>query len=515
MPLLARSAVATSQPLAAQAGLRMLLAGGNAVDAAVASAIALTVVEPTGCGIGGDLFALVWDDKEPLHGLNASGRAPLAWSSARFAGRAAMPALGWDAITVPGIVSGWSALAHRFGRLPFADLFAPAIDYARNGFAVSPFVAARWADAARTLGGFPAFAATFLAAGRAPLTGEVFRCPDQARTLEIIAASKGEDFYHGGLARRIEACARREGGVLTLADLEAHRYEWVRPLAQSYRQSTLHELPPNGQGLAALLALGILDHLEAGPEPDTPETLHLQIEAMKIAFSLAHRHIGDRSAMPIDPQSLLEPAFLAEQARRIKPDCALPPDYQLPSEAGTVYLATADADGMMVSLIQSNFAGFGSGVVVPGTGISLHNRGSAFNLLPGHPNCVGGGKRPYHTIIPAFLSDGNGAPLAAMGVMGAHMQPQGHVQLVTRMVDHGQNPQAAIDAPRWHLLPDGRVALEDGIDPAVARGLQRKGHGLLEGDPPWGFGGAQLIWRLGKVYAAASDPRKDGQAVGF
>jgi gamma-glutamyltranspeptidase/glutathione hydrolase len=511
---MARAAVATSQPLAAQAGLRMLLAGGNAVDAALAAAMALTVVEPTGCGIGGDLFALVWDGAR-LHGLNASGRAPAAWTPERFAGRKEMPLLGWDAVTVPGTVSGWAALSRRFGRLPMTDLCAPAADYARQGFAVSPLVAARWADAAAALGRFPAFAAAFLTAGRPPAPGEIFRCPDQARSLEAIAASGGEDFYRGALAGAMARCAAAEGGALTLDDLQLHRPEWVAPLSCPYRGAVLHELPPNGQGLAALVALGILERLEAGPGPDAPETLHRQVEAMKIAFSLVHRHVAEPAAMTIDPRELLDPALLAQQAARIRSDRALPPDYLLPREGGTVYLAAADAAGMMVSLIQSNFAGFGSGVVVPGTGIALHNRGSAFNLIPGHPNRVGGGKRPYHTIIPAFLTAAGGQPLAAMGVMGAHMQPQGHVQLVTRMVDHRQNPQAAIDAPRWHVLPDGRLALEAGLDPAAVRGLRERGHLLLQGEPPWGYGGAQIVWRSAGGYVAASDPRKDGQAVGF
>ena len=360
MPVFAKNMVATSQPLAAQAGLRMLLKGGNAVDAALAAAIALTVVEPTSNGLGSDAFAIVWDG-EQLHGLNGSGRSPAGWSWQRFAGRTQMPTLGWDSVTVPGAVAAWVTLSEKFGRLLFADLFEPAVTYAREGHLVSPYTAARWLTTEENLREFPDFVATFLPQGKAPRTGDAFRCPVLADTLEKIADSRGEALYRGELAEAITAHAKRSGGVMTAEDLAAHRSEWVTPLQQPYRGYCLHELPPNGQGLAALIALGILDRLSvADYPPDSPESLHFQIEAMKLAFELAHRHIGDPSSMTVKPDALLDPDFLSEKARMIRRDRTLLADQPLPTGGGTVYLSTADATGMMVSYIQSNFLGFGS-----------------------------------------------------------------------------------------------------------------------------------------------------------
>lgn len=514
MPVLAANVAATSQPLAARAGLRAMERGGNAVDAAIATAMALTVVEPTGNGLGSDAFALVWDG-DRLHGFNGSGRSPAAWSPERFAGRDRMPEIGWDAVTVPGAVDAWARLHERFGRLSFPELAEPAIRYARDGFAVSPIIAAAWAGAAEKFGGFPNFVRTFLPGGRAPRAGERFVNPDQGRSLERIAESRGEDFYRGELARRIVACAAAEGGAMTLADLGEHRGQWVDPIHIDFAGIRVHEIPPNGQGLTALIALGILRNLDmdAG-SPDSADTVHRQVEAMKIAFALAHAHIADPDHMRIAPDALLAEDFLAGLAKTIRMDRAAEPGPAPPVEPGTVYLATADAEGMMVSCIQSNYAGFGSGVVVPGAGIALQNRGMGFSLEPGHPNRVAGGKRPYHTIIPAFATR-DGEALMAFGVMGAHMQPQGHVQMATRIFVHGQNPQAAADAPRWHLCEDGRLALEPGFDPAAARALADRGHRILDGSPPWGYGGAQLVLRTEAGYCAASDFRKDGQAAGF
>jgi gamma-glutamyltranspeptidase/glutathione hydrolase len=514
MPVLARNAVSASQPLAAQAGLRMLLAGGNAVDAALAAAIALTVVEPTSNGIGGDAFAIVWDGNA-LHGLNSSGRAPRAWTWQRFAGRAAMPSAGWDAVTVPGAVAAWSALSGRFGKLPFADLFQPAVAYARNGFPVAPITARRWREAK---GFYPQYAElnrTFFPNGRAPQPGEAFRCPAQAETLAAIADSRGETFYRGAIAHKIAACAAAEGGALNSEDLAAHAVDWVAPLAVDYRGVELHEIPPNGQGIAALIALGILRHFDLGRlAVDSAESVHLQIEAMKSAFAEVFPHVADIDHMPVPPGDLLHADALAAKAAEIRMDrAAVPPGRAAPA-GGTVYLTAADESGRMISFIQSNYTGFGSGVVVPGTGIALQNRGLGFVLEKGHPNCVAGGKRPFHTIIPGFVTQG-GRPLMSFGVMGAHMQPQGHVQMITRICDYGQNPQAACDAPRWHVSTDGSVQLEAGFAPAVAEGLRRRGHSVATGAPESLFGGGQLIWRLADGYAAASDMRKDGQAVGF
>ncbi len=516
MPVMAQNVVAASQPLAAQAGLRMLMEGGNAIDAAIATAMALTVLEPTGNGLGSDLFAILWDGKR-LHGLNASGRSPAALTAERFAGRTRMPLHGWDPVTVPGAVSGWVALSERFGRLPFERLASPAISYARDGFLVSPLTANGWARAKTLFAGFDAFAAGFLPGGRAPAAGERFRFPDQATTLETIAATRGESFYRGALAQTMVADAHSHGGLMSEADLDAHRADWVGTVETSYHGVELHEIPPNGQGLAALLMLGILRHHPFAEAPiDSADSLHLQIEAMKLAFADTYRYVADADHMDMDPARLLDDDYLAERAALIDMGCARDPGFGVPSRGGTVYLTTADAEGQMVSLIQSNYYGFGSGVVVPGTGISLQNRGAGFVLDEGHPNQVGGGKRPFHTIIPAFLTRA-GQPQMSFGVMGGPMQPQGHAQMVLRMVDHDQNPQAASDAPRWRVVQGLEVAVEQGFSAAVLDELTRRGHVLTETPPEqsFSFGGAQLIWRLEDGYVAGSDHRKDGQAVGF
>jgi gamma-glutamyltranspeptidase/glutathione hydrolase len=514
MPVLARNVVATSHPLAAQAGLRMLLAGGNAVDAAIAAAVTLTVVEPTGNGIGADAFAIVWDGKT-LHGLNSSGRSPKAWSPERFAGRGAMTASGWDSVTVPGAVAAWVALSRRFGKLPFAELFKPAAAYARHGFAVSPMTARRWEEAQAFYPNFAEINRTFFPSGRAPRAGEVFRCPDQADTLAAIAESLGEAFYRGSIARKIASCAEAGGGAVTLDDLSAHTADWVEPMAIDYRGVRLQEIPPNGQGIAALIALGILQHFELGKLPvDSADSIHLQVEAMKIAFAEVFRHVADIDHMQLPPADLLREERLAAWASRIRMDRAAQPASNAPAGGGTVYLTAADESGIMVSFIQSNYMGFGSGIVVPGTGIALQNRGYGFVLAKGHPNCVAGAKRPFHTIIPGFVTR-EGRPLMSFGVMGAHMQPQGHVQMIVRIFDYGQNPQAACDAPRWHVAPDGSLDLEPGFPPTVAEGLRQRGHTVKTAAPVSLFGGGQLIYKLADGYAAASDMRKDGQAVGY
>jgi gamma-glutamyltranspeptidase/glutathione hydrolase len=516
MPVMARNIVATSQPLAAQAGLRMLLKGGNAVDAAIAAAITLTVVEPTSNGIGSDAFGILWDGKA-LHGLNASGRAPKALTPERFAGLETIPLRGWDAVTVPGAVSAWVALSRRFGRLPFEALFEPAIGYARDGFMVSPITAKAWASAPKIFAGFPEFWEAFLPQGRAPQAGELFKHPAQARTLELIAASQGEAFYRGELAEAIAAHAKAGGGLLSLDDLAGHAPEWCDPLTQEYHGVALHELPPNGQGLAALQALGILAHHPLAELPvDSADSLHLQLEAMKLALADAYRYIADPASMEIAAQALLEPAYLAARARRIDMQRAQVFGHGTPQRGGTVYLSAADEQGMMVSFIQSNYYGFGSGIVVPGTGISLQNRGAGFVLTPGHPNRVAGGKRPFHTIIPGFVTE-QGRPRLSFGVMGGPMQPQGHLQMVVRLYDYGQNPQAAADAPRWRVLDGLEVALEPGFADGVLNELAARGHRITKTTPEesFSFGGAQLILRTDDGYVGASDHRKDGQAVGY
>jgi gamma-glutamyltranspeptidase/glutathione hydrolase len=514
MPVFAENVVATSQPLAAQAGLNMLRKGGNAVDAALATAIALTIVEPTMNGIGGDAFAIVWDGRQ-LHGLNGSGRSPNAWSFEKFAGRASLPRLGWDVVTVPGAVDVWSTLSRRFGKLPFSDLFEPAIKYAHEGFAVSPITAGRWADAAQLYKDFPDFGRVFLPQGRAPHTGQRFQCPQQARTLEEIAATRGESFYRGKLAEQTVAYAASTAGYFSAEDLAQHRTDWVTPISTDYHGIHLHEIPPNGQGLTTLIALGLLRHLDIRNYPvDSADSIHLQIEAMKIAFAEANRHIADPDSMQVKPYDLLDDDFLRKRAKTIQRDRAQFPESALPTDKGTVYLATADQSGMMVSFIQSNFWGFGSGIVDPQTGISFQNRGLGFNLEKGHPNCIDGGKRAFHTIIPGFVTQGN-EPVMSFGVMGGHMQPQGHLQMVLRIFAYGQNPQAASDAPRWQVGNDHCVALENGFDERVMDDLKRRGHPITMNAPVSLFGGAQLIARINSGYCAASDHRKDGQAVGY
>ena len=514
-PVFARNVVATSQPLAAQAGVAMLAKGGNAVDAALATAITLTVVEPCSNGLGSDLFAILWTGSE-LVGLNASGRAPVAWTPSRFKGRTAMPERGWEAVTVPGAVSGWRALSQRFGELPFGDLFEPAIRYARDGFAVSPIVAEKWTLAVphmpRDLGWFE----HFMPRGRAPLPGEHWSSEPLARTLEKIARTDGEAFYRGELAAAMVRHAGTVNGGHALEDFATHTADWVTPLGMRYRDVTVHEIPPNGQGIAALMALGILDNFDlAAMPPDSPAAQHLMIEAMKLGFADAYRYVSDPSTMTVTADALLDRGYLASRAKLIDPHRATNFGPGEPPRAGTVYLCAADESGMMVSLIQSNYMGFGSGVVVPGTGISLQNRGAGFVLKPGHPNEVGGGKRPYHTIIPGFVTK-DGMPLAAFGVMGGPIQPPGHVQTIARLVDHGMNPQAVLDAPRWKVAPNGAVDLESSASPDLRASLIEMGHVIAEQpDSYMDFGAGQFIVQGDHGFVAASDPRRDGQAAGF
>ncbi|EHN67746.1 gamma-glutamyltransferase family protein [Comamonas testosteroni] len=521
-PVLGRNVVSTSQPLAAQAGLSMLLAGGNAVDAALAAAMTLTVVEPTGCGIGSDGFAIVWDGKE-LHGLNASGRSPAGWTPDYFAQLGGIPEKGWNAVTVPGAVSAWVALSKRFGKLPFAQVARPAIDYARSGFAVSPTIATLWELGGKKLGDQPGFAECFLPSGRAPRAGEVFRSEAHARTLEEIAQTLGESFYRGALARKMAEHSRACGGVMSEQDLAAHQADWVGTVSQKFGDSVIHEIPPNGQGIAALMALGMLDELGAGGAPigsqplDGVDSVHLQIEAMKLAFADLHQYNADLDHMRVTPAQLLDRDYLRERAQLIDREQASAPTYGAPRPGGTVYLAAADASGMMVSFIQSNYMGFGSGVVVPGTGISLQNRGHGFTTEAGHANQVGPRKRPSHTIIPAFAMHADGTPQMAFGVMGGPMQSQGHLQMALRVLRYGQNPQAAADAPRWRVTGGKGVAVEPSFDAAVVEQLRARGHevSVEAGHGVFAFGGAQLVLRDGEHYIAGSDPRKDGCAVGY
>lgn len=528
LPLFARNVVATSHPLAAQAGLRMLLKGGNAVDAAIAAAAALTITEPVSNGLGSDAFCILWDGQQ-LHGLNASGPAPQAWTPDYFHRKYGSDALtppkrGLDAVTVPGAVAGWVALSERFGRLPFADLLEPAIELAERGYAVPVVVQQKWAAATPELRSVPGFAEAFLPWGRAPQVGERFRFPAAAKGLRAIAETRGEAFYRGPIAQSLVRFAAGHGAALNEADLAAYQPEWVTPIGQDYRGHTLHEIPPNGQGIAALIALGILSNFDlASMKADSVEAQHLQIEAMKLAFADVYRYVAEPSAMGLTPEQMLDPDYLRRRAALIDRKRAQDFGAGNPAKGGTVYLSTADESGMMVSFIQSNYMGFGSGAVEPDFGISLQNRGHGFNLGTGAgrntANLVAPGKRPFHTIIPAFLTR-DGQPVMSFGVMGANMQPQGHVQTLVRVLDHDQGLQAACDAPRWRFDAGLHINVESAMDPATVRGLQALGHQTRSIDDPYqDFGAGQFIWRQGEPgvdgYVAASDPRRDGAAVGF
>jgi len=514
-PVLARNIVATSQPLAVQAGVAMLARGGNAIDAALATAITLTVVEPCSNGLGSDLFAIVWDGRE-LVGLNASGRAPAAVTPQRYKGQQQIGPRGWEAVTIPGAVSGWVALSQRYGKLAFADLFAPAIRYARDGHQVAPIIAAKWETAASALPKDLGFAEHFLPGGRAPRAGEKFVCAPLAGSLEKIAATRGEAFYSGELATAMVTHAQAHGALHTLDDFARHAADWVAPLALDYGNFDVREIPPNGQGIAALTALGILANFDlASLPPDSVASQHLQIEAMKLAFADAHRYVSDPRTMTVTPAALLDRAYLASRAKLIDRKRAQDFGPGAPPRAGTVYLCAADANGMMVSLIQSNYMGFGSGVVVPGTGISLQNRGAGFSVEPGHPNEIDGGKRPFHTIIPGFLTQ-RGAPLAAFGVMGGPIQPPGHVQTLVRLLTYGMNPQATLDAPRWKVNGGLSIDLEHSAAPELREGLAALGHRFEAlADSYMDFGAGQFIVRVDDGYVGASDPRRDGHAAGY
>ena len=513
-------AVATSQSLATLAGMEMFWAGGNAVDAAIASAVALTVVEPTSNGIGGDAFALVWDGK--LHGLNGSGKSPQALSLESFTGLESVPELGWLAVTVPGAVSAWQTLSQRWGRLPFEQLFAPAIRYAQEGFLVSPVTAAAWKRAENVylpLDGpqFIPFKQVFFPQGRAPNSGEVWGSPVHAQTLKEIADSEGESFYRGKLAEAIAEFATETGGLLNATDLAQHESLWVNPISTQYRQYRIWEIPPNTQGIAALMALNILEGFDpASVTRESASSYHRQIEAMKLAFADVYRYVSDPRFMNVSCEQLLNKAYAAKRRQSIQHQ-ALPLVEPGLASGGTVYLATADKE-LMVSLIQSNYHGFGCGILVPGTGIALHNRGAGFTL-ESHPNQVAPGKRPFHTIIPGFITEGDREaetefhrPLGPFGVMGAPMQPQGHLQVVLNLTDYGMNPQAALDAPRWRFVSDDVVLVESGVSPAIVRELRDRGHNIQIA-PYTMFGKGQIILLQPEGFVAASEPRADGIAL--
>ncbi|WP_413375239.1 gamma-glutamyltransferase [Alkalihalobacillus sp. 1P02AB] len=509
--------VATSQPLAAQAGLDMLKQGGNAIDAAIATAACLTVVEPTSNGIGSDCFALVWVNSE-LYGLNGSGQAPkgLSIEAVNQAGHVdEMPRYGMIPVTVPGSPRAWAELSRRFGKLPFANLLEPAIDYAENGYPVSPTLAKNWQKAFElyqtvlTDQVFKPWFLTFAPNGQPPKAGDIWRSPEQAATLKELAKTEAESFYTGSLADKISHHFQEYGGFLRREDLEAYQPEWVNPISIDYRGYRVWEIPPNGQGLVALETLKILEGYTFN-ERNHVETYHKQIEAMKLAFVDGMTYITDPKEMKVTPEQLLSEEYISKRRELIGEKALIPKPGQ-PLGGGTVYIATADADGNMVSFIQSNYNGFGSGVVVPGTGIAMQNRGHNFSLNKDHDNALRPGKRTYHTIIPGFLTKDDQA-VGPFGVMGEFMQPQGHVQVIMNSIDFKLNPQAALDAPRWMWQKDKVVFLEQSFPADIAKQLNRLGHHIQMTVDEAPFGRGQIIWRDQEsgVLQGGTESRTDG-----
>lgn len=513
-----RGMVCTSQPLASQAGLTILQQGGNAIDAAIATAICQTIVEPTNNGLGSDCFALVWTGGK-LHGLNGSGYAPQRLTPEAVAASGAtekMPLRGWEAVTVPGAPSAWAELHKRFGRLPFAKLFEPAIYYAEQGYPVSPIVARFWQEGIDALTPYkdnPAIApwfATFDVHGNgvAPKTGELVTLPNHAKTLRILADSYCESYYRGELAQRLVEFSDKTGGYLSLEDLADYRAEWVEPVHINYHGYDVWEMPPNGHGITALMALNILKGMEIGAK-DTGDTFHKQIEAMKLAFADGMHYIADPRYMQTRVEKLLSDAYAA-QRRALIGETALEPTHGKPFCGGTVYLCTADGEGNMVSFIQSNYKDFGSGIVLPGYGINLNDRGAGFSLNPELDDYLAPRKKPYHTIIPGFLTH-EGEAVGPFGVMGAYMQPQGHVQVIMNTVDWLLNPQSALDAPRWQWIAGKEIWLESSVAPEIVEDLRRRGHEVRVLEDDTTFGRGEIIWRDSNgVLAGATEPRADG-----
>lgn len=512
--------VCSSQPLAAQAGLDMLKKGGNAVDAAIATAIALTVLEPTSNGLGSDAFALVWAGGT-LYALNGSGYAPALLNPQVDAlrGKTEMPARGWEAVTVPGAVSDWAELHKRFGKLPFAELFQPAIDYAENGYALTPIISRLWQNALKTFAPFKGQAAfegwfdVFAADGTAPQAGDVVKLPQHGKTLRLLAETYGESFYRGEVADAIGAFSQATGGYIRQSDLAAYRAEWVDPISIDYRGYKIWELPPNGHGIVALMALNILKGIKLDAK-DSVETYHNEIEAMKLAYADGRKYVADPRYMKAQVAQLLADEYTAKRRALIGHDALLPEPGD-PFCGGTVYLCAADGEGNMVSYIQSNFMGFGSGIVVPGYGIALNDRGAGFSLDPQHDDYLAPLKKPYHTIIPGFLTK-DGEAVGPFGVMGGFMQPQGHVQVMQNCIDFGMNPQEALDAPRWQWVAGKKVMIEAGAGEEIISGLRARGHELIVTDDTIEFGRGQMIWRGDNgVLVGATEPRADGTVAAW
>jgi len=531
----AHGMVACAQPLAAQAGLEVLKAGGSAVDAAIAVNACLGLMEPTSNGIGGDLFAIVWDPRtKTLHGLNACGRSPLGLTADRIPPDpkdGTIPLYSPYAWSVPGCVDGWAELHHRFGHRPFASLLAPAIRYAEEGFPLSPVIASDWARSSVRNQDKPGFREVFMPGGRAPAEGEIFRNPALARTLRVIAEHGRDGYYKGAVADAIVRYSKQVGGFFSLEDLAKHRSEWVDPVSTDYRGYTVWELPPPGQGIAALELLNILETFDLkSMGRNSADFWHVMTEAKKLAFADRARYYADPEFVKVPVQELIGKAYGRQRAALIDMTHAattdLPGDPAALNRRETTYFCVADANGMMVSMIQSNYTGFGSGYAIPELGFGIQNRGNLFDLKPGKPNSYAPGKRPFHTIIPAFMTK-DGAPVMAFGLMGGDMQPQGHAQIVVNLVDFGMNLQEAGDVARFHhsgsseptgtVMSDGGVLhLEDGVPDSVLTELRRRGH-RIEPEAVGNYGGYQAIWRDPRtgVYSAATERRKDGCAIGY
>jgi gamma-glutamyltranspeptidase/glutathione hydrolase len=525
--------VAAAQPLAVQIGIDVLKQGGSAVDAAIAVNAALALMEPVSCGLGGDLFALVWDpESETLYGLNGSGRAPAALTIDKVPANddGTIPLYSPYAWSVPGCVDGWFELHQKFGKLPMAQLLQPTIAYAQEGFPVSQVIAGAWSRSVHRFGDMPGFAEVFMPGGRAPAEGELFANPALASTLQTLAEQGRDAFYKGTIADEIVAYSQQVGGFFSKQDLAGHRSEWVEPISTIYRGMTVWELPPNGQGLAALQMLDILETFDvAAIGRDSSNLWHLMIEAKKLAYEDRARFYADPAMAEVPITGLLDKEYARRRAALIDPERAaqrLEPGNPNLSHGDTTFLVAADGNGMMISLIQSNYTGFGSGYVIPKLGFGIQNRGGLFNLDPDHPNALAPGKRPFHTIIPAFMGE-RGVPNIAFGVMGGDMQPQGHVQIVVNLVDFGMNLQEAGDAARFHhtdsssptgtVMTDGGIVhLESGVAPDIRRELLRRDHRLVETTGTV-FGGYQAIRRDPDtgVYFGATESRKDGMAAGY
>ncbi|QKS70616.1 gamma-glutamyltransferase family protein [Paenalkalicoccus suaedae] len=515
--------VATSQPLAAQAGLDILKQGGNAIDAAIATAACLTVVEPTSNGIGSDAFAIVWTKDKEIHGLNASGQAPskLSLDAVNKLGyEKEMPKFGLTPVTVPGAPAAWASLSKKFGKLSLKQTLAPAVKLARDGFPVSPTLSFYWQKAFEVFSKelkeeqFKAWFDTFAPTGKAPEVGEMWKSEGHASTLEKIGETDANAFYQGELADAIHAFSKEHGGFIRKKDLENYEPEWVDPINVTYKGYDVWEIPPNGQGMIALMALQMLkDDTQTVREDEA--SYHKQIEAMKLAFADGEKYITEEQHMSTSVDELLSDSY-AKKRRALIGEEALTPEAGDPKGSGTVYLSTADGEGNMVSFIQSNYMGFGSGIVIPGTGISLQNRGHNFSLDAEHDNALAPGKRTYHTIIPGFLSK-NGEAVGPFGVMGGFMQPQGHMQVVMNTVDFHLNPQAALDAPRWQWMKGKQVLLEQSVPNHIALALAARGHEIQVTHQSGSFGRGQIIWRDPKtgVLQGGTEPRTDGAIAAY